>query len=1110
MSGIDEQTKARRELIINLRKLLMGPMEENEILENIPPGIGPADYYLTGILWPRYQPMTGEEDEKSDLEGEGSDDGSSKEDAFPLFNSFKPSSIGLTCSIKGTKTPFEVIVRGAKYEKQSPPDKQNQEQSPDDQNQEQLTDTQTPEQSPDTKKSKRQLYNWQRKPFEYRIPVRGDETRTSWNTGIFLTADGVSIEDKSITVHIRRRVGNGIILVTASLINNTENVEAKSDDSCLYQTGIEILCHDSDGSTGNIVARPALSSSTDQDNLSNDLLYRYFKEFAVGHSVAASWADPVNDMVSSVRTDWIPEQVVTSVSAEGHEMLKGLKSLSPSPFAAEFLASFKDRKNIVSRLSEFCTVYSQWISNEEKRIDSIPPEPQDLRKTAVKNIDICRKTLNRMKQGVEILAKNDDAFHAFCMANETMDNQSRGLQRGSNARPLIWRPFQLAFILLTLSSVVNESSEDRGIMDLLWFPTGGGKTEAYLGLTAFVIFYRRINALNEVQHGHVDVLMRYTLRLLTVQQFQRAAAMICAADQIRRKDVSKLGTVPISLGLYVGDGTTPNKLESALDALEEERLGRKPPSTPRLLLDCPLCGKFLPPSAYKVVGQKMEIRCTAGGKCPSGGEPLPVFTIDEVIYRELPSLLIGTVDKFAQLPRKEEVSYLFGCNSGIQPQLIIQDELHLISGPLGTMTGLYETSIDMICSKNGTRPKIIGSTATIGRAPQQVEALFDRLVMQFPSPSIDADNSFFAVKDVVGTTDRIYMGFSSAGRSPKFSLQAATAALLTICQFLRDRGFKDSAVDPYWTLILYFNSLRELGGTEVMMRDDVLRSMRFYTNRLSCNLRIIEELPVELTSRVSSTAIPEKLKTLNFPLDGDPMEGSPINTVLASNMISVGVDIPRLGIMMVNGQPKATSEYIQATSRIGRGVPGVILTAYNAARPRDISHFEHFRNYHQALYRQVEATSVTPWSSRARDKALHGVLVSAVRHLVPGMSGRFAAREFDSSLPVVDKIITWIVRRASKASRYFTRPDEVKSNIDQLVEEWERRARYYKLSGSKFEYWATRKPFRADPVNPHLMRGAEDQVESEEVWMTPNSMREVEPSVYFTIWGWEEHPPKEE
>ena len=278
----DEQFKAREELITQLRRLLIGPMEEDEILKNLPPGIGPADYYLTGILWPRYQPMAGEEDESMEVEGETREDGGEKEENFPLFNLFRPSSMGLTCSIIGTETPFEVVIRGAKYERQP-------------------VDPNDPDRS---------IANWERKSFEYLVSVTSGETRTSWNTNQFLSPGGATVEDKSVTVHLRRRKGDGILMVTASLINSTDAREGKPDQFSLYQTEIEIRCPGSGGGKERIVARPAISLGSEKDKVINDLLYREFKEFAVGHSVAVTWTEPVDDRVSSVKTDWLPRQAV--------------------------------------------------------------------------------------------------------------------------------------------------------------------------------------------------------------------------------------------------------------------------------------------------------------------------------------------------------------------------------------------------------------------------------------------------------------------------------------------------------------------------------------------------------------------------------------------------------------------------------------------------------------------------------------------------------------------------------------------------------------------------------------------------------------------------------
>jgi ATP-dependent helicase YprA (DUF1998 family) len=344
-----------------------------------------------------------------------------------------------------------------------------------------------------------------------------------------------------------------------------------------------------------------------------------------------------------------------------------------------------------------------------------------------------------MAHGVEMLANSTEAWTAFCLANRAMDRQARYEVKGDRRRPLEWRPFQLAYLLLVLPGLVEPEDRRAGrdFVDLLWFPTGGGKTEAYLALTAFEIFLRRLTDSRRRDRGGVDVLMRYTLRLLTVQQFQRAASLICACDALRRER-GDLGDAAISLGLYVGGEATPNRTADARTALAEEHDGQAPRSTPRQLLDCPVCGHGLPASCYSMPEgvASMEIRCR-NPKCETAGRPLPVVTVDDLIYASPTSLLIGTIDKFAQLPRRKDLRSLFGLDGGRRPGLIIQDELHLISGPLGSMAGLYETVVDLLCTDGEIRPKVIGSTATIGQAGRQVRALFDRPVLQFPPSGFD-------------------------------------------------------------------------------------------------------------------------------------------------------------------------------------------------------------------------------------------------------------------------------------------------------------------------------------------------------------------------------------
>jgi hypothetical protein len=688
-----------------------------------------------------------------------------------------------------------------------------------------------------------------------------------------------------------------------------------------------------------------------------------------------------------------------------------------------------------------------------------------------------------MARAVVYLKTNANAMNSFRFANAVM-----GIQRAwTDSRPLQWRPFQLGFVLLALESVADRGHPDRGTMDLLWFPTGGGKTEAYLCLTVFAMAIRRTHEPTHGDSGGVAVIMRYTLRLLTIQQFQRAAAMVFACETLRSTGAAKtrfsleLRDTAFSIGLWVGGSTTPNH---RADVSANPALGQP---DHRQLKVCPCCGQpvtwtiNLPDACAKA--RCMSQSCMLGKALPF----FPLWTVDDDVYREQPSLLIATADKFAQIVRNAETSALFGAVRPTSPEhappdLIIQDELHLISGPLGSMAGLYECAIDEICSRRGSRPKVIGSTATIRRATEQVKMLFWRDTFQFPPPALDRVNSCFAVQDDAAP-GRLYVGVTTAGRSTPFTLQAVCASLMQAA-----KGVPGTPVekDPYTTLVVYFNSLRELGGTLVMMHDDVPRSIEAYALRRNESPRGIKRIG-ELTSRVSATEIPDILKDL---LLGENQDGH-YDASLASNMVSVGVDVPRLGLMVVNGQPKNFSEYIQATSRVGRGsVPGLVIGIYNTARNRDRSHYETFRTWHSTLYRAVEATSVTPFAPRAQDKALHAVVVALARHLDPTLleSPRLSSQAAQRLRQFAEQVVD----RARDLD-----PDEataVDEGITRFIDDWLRRSPDLRW------YWNDRAYKKSLLISAEVvaaLRAARRNTPN--AIGTPNSLRDVEPSSQYVL-----------
>ncbi|AHY42781.1 helicase-related protein [Stutzerimonas decontaminans] len=1074
---------ARTAIVEMTTALLQGPLQADEVLTS-----APVDTYLTGILWPRGTPVGAEADDGDATADARSGDGSTAsiiEQGIPGYRAIRPCSIGLTLSVK-QGVPVEVSLgQTARYFPV-------------------VFGTEEPNQGVKENPSSAGMprRGWARRVLGYSVSIPADQAPGDFTLNEFMDASGNRVRDDHLSLRLRLRHTDGQSVLTFTLVNEASgNDDAQRDASCLFQAGLIVRAVD--GEQGAIQPRrTAPIEDGDEDALCNALLYRDVHEFAVGHGVAAVWDEHAGHAVQEVGTAWLPSAHVRGTSPDGHTLLKDFVANEPGGLSAAFLAQEHERAAVTRALTSFVGNYERWIHSS--LVPRLANFDGSLAKAASFNLERCQSAHRRMRDGVLLLRQDDSAWLAFALANQAMDRQSRYASKGDKARPLVWRPFQLGFMLLVLPGLVNPEREDRTCMDLLWFPTGGGKTEAYLALTAFQIFYRRLVSPVVCRKGGVDVLMRYTLRLLTVQQFQRAAALITACEFMRQHD-TRLGEARISLGLYVGDDSTPNGMEKAREVLAEERLGRQPVSTPRQLLHCPVCGGSLHASAFRPhpTEPRIDIVCETDG-CETQGSPLPILTVDETIFETPPSLLIGTIDKFAQIPRSARMRALFGLDGGEPPGLIIQDELHLISGPLGSMAGLYETAIDMLCTRGVVRPKIIGSTATIGQAAAQVRALFDRSVLQFPPPGFDADDSFFAVRDTVGP-DRLYLGLPTAGRSPKFALQALVAALLQAAHTLVERGIADHrAIDAYWTCVAYFNSLRELGGAHVLMQDDVPRQMDFLAARLGASRRELESQPVELSSRKSSRELPGVLQALSASLH-DFHEGlargefneQPEDTVLASNMISVGVDVSRLGLMVVNGQPKSTAEYIQASSRVGRNGPGLVFTLYNFSRPRDLAHFEHFSSYHSALYRSVEATSVTPWAPRARDKALHAVVASVVRHLVPGMDRDEDALQFDADAPEVQRLLDHILTRASDATD-GTEEDATLTGLQAIVDHWELQAENVKAAGGRLRYWKKAAPFGR--TSPHLMCSAEESTGGAgQAWPTPGSMREVEPSSAFVL-----------
>lgn len=1041
-------------LLERLTEDLLGPGHE---------GVGiaerPSDRYVTGILYANGTQISDAQDD-GDLAAAGADDDEADDTPAPLAGGLRPSTCGLSFAITSPDPPaIQVSVTCARYVRFH-------------------VDPSSNQPSTDPAHAKRANERWQRRPyaadFTHLLPT-GDMPET-----VALGPHGIDGLDLYLRASSRERSA----IVTAALVNRLEDAgsgRVEAEQNTFFQVQLTIRAV----APARLTARPPKPAGADRDARVSALIYRDVREMAVGHTCSASWG-PTEDAVEWVRTEWLPRALVRRMRAEGDPAFEVLRT-HPTlrPLSAAWLARTATDAQLIDGLRLLVTAYGDWLDTQDARVATLATE---LRAYADENLADCRSAANRMGSAVDLLEADPRVRQAWRLAAGAMALQFTWVK----GRDLAWHPFQLGFQLLVLGSLVDRGSPDREIMDLLWFPTGGGKTEAYLALTAFLLFYRRLRGPGPEGCG-TAVLMRYTLRLLTIQQFQRASALVLACEAVRRgheqvtaAPTPKLGDTPFSIGLWVGGDATPNTFEKAEEALREQGT-----STPRQLQKCPRCKQRLDYRANRAA-KAIEIRCSdAGCYFSSRTQPMPIWVVDTDVYRELPSLLIATLDKFAQIVRKPETGALFGLSTPhAPPDLIIQDELHLISGPLGSLAGLYEVAIDRLCARPAgdtfVRSKVIGSTATIRRAADQVDKLFARAAFQFPPPVIDATNSGFGIED---TTDpgRIYVGLTTAGRSAKFTLQATYATALQSATDMRIPmvASPSNPRDRYWTLTGYFNSLRELGGAVTLVMDDVLKSIRGYAGRRGEEPRKLT-LPVELTSRVPSSDIPVTLERLDQPVG----QADCVDVLLASNMISVGVDVSRLGLMVVAAQPKTVAEYIQATSRVGRNDPGLVVVVYNHPRVRDRSFFETFPTWHRALYRAVEATSVTPFASRARDRALHAVVVALARHLINDLrdSPLLIPRKLSQIRALLD-VITARVQRVDSEEVLGSR-----RRAEDFVGDWERL-----VAGTVTEYWG-RDHLRS------LLIGAEDAVALDEqgepfqAAPTPNSMREVEPSALFRLW----------
>jgi hypothetical protein len=1104
---------AVRERLVEALKLdLVGPWAGHPFAEEQLPGwVRPSNWYLTGFLIPSGTPVDkrADADEDDNLDTVAESTGlveESVEERQAAKKGFFPSSIGLSFLVPKGVHALAVTTTWGDY-------------------------TRAKVAGGADEKTRAA---WQRVPREATasVTLKGGglepiEVDVPGSGGLQL-----HVVERPITAEdLDQHIPPGTRSVSVFLVNHRRPVPDEHDLAYVFQPAIEVR------SDQPFVPRPDLrgAHADEWDELVADLHYADTQEYATGHGVSADWE--VTDGVCRVlRTAWIPSAQVektTTAPVAGVELsMESLGALPDGPAARAALAAL-------------VVEYRSWITAQRAATGGLHGPRRD---TAEELLRLAGIAANRIERGIELLARDADALDAFRVANRTV---ARALRKRLDIDAPRWFPFQLAFLLLNLPGLADPRDGDRDTVDLLFFPTGGGKTEAYLGLSAFTMVLRRLRHPGDkgLAGAGVSVIMRYTLRLLTLDQLARAAGLVCALELERSTDADRYGKWPFEIGLWVGKAATPNLLgrkgdrrsDTARTKVRQFKADPKGKPSPIPLETCPWCGTRFDAGSFALLpddDQPRELRIVcANFECDfTRGRSLPIVAVDEPLYRRLPAFVIATVDKFASLPWVGQSGCILGGADRYDaggfygaaepsrgsrlteplppPDLVIQDELHLIAGPLGTMAGLYEAAIEALCVRDmegrKVRPKIVASTATVRRAQDQIQALFARPITQvFPPPGPDRRDSFFArTVPASEVPARLYLGVASPGKNPKVLMRKAWLALMGAAErAYRDAGGhrnEQNPADPYMTVVGYFNSLRELGGARRILEEEVQNTIKGYGSRrrigeepgLFRDRKTFSEV-MELTSRVSTDKVAEARRRLGCRFH----QAQRVDCAIATNMISVGLDEPRLGLMVVLGQPKTHAEYIQATSRVGRDDrrPGLVVTLLNIHKPRDRSHYERFRHYHESFYRSVEIGSVTPFSARALDRGFAGALVGLGRHahaeLTPPQG---VERIADVRAALERRLLEDFLARVRQQpiddeEERAERLRSVQNRIVDLLDSWRKILEDYRTKGVALQY----QKYELTQPKPLLREMLDTEFESEHhrKFRANRSLRDVEPDV---------------
>lgn len=640
------------------------------------------------------------------------------------------------------------------------------------------------------------------------------------------------------------------------------------------------------------------------------------------------------------------------------------------------------------------TVYNDLHWTRE-RLDARSAEEgwdSGLREQAARAANEVQSEQTRLAAGLRLLREDEKIRRAFSLMNTAIgySSEGRGYER--------WRAFQLGFMLQALPFLTGDSDE-ADFVDTVWFATGGGKTETYLGLLVTAALHDRMSG----KSSGVTAWSRFPLRLLSLQQMQRFADALAGAERVRR-DAGIRGA-PLSLGFLVGAGGTPNKIvKDAVDGYPDPDSDGMP-GRYQVLMHCPFCRANTIEMRFDRRFWRLNHECT-NDVCPWPETALPIYIVDQEIYRFLPTVVLGTLDKAASIGLQAAMRGLVGpplglctepghgytyapraktpngcsvpdCTGGRKdlpmergryaPTLRLQDELHLLRDSLGAVDSHYESLLDHLQEElGGPKAKIIASSATLTGYERQVDVLYQRTGRVFPQPGPRSGESFWSTE--TGSVLRRFVAVAPRGVTLEHVTDRTIDILQQCVRRLTDDAVavcKEAGVDS-----CHASELLSLYGTHVVY-GSTLHEVEAAERSLASNSSVGLINSIQLTGQTDFDEVREILDRLDEP-EADFAER--IHVVAASSMLSHGVDVGRLNVMVMLGLPLGTAEFIQTTSRVGRRMPGLVHVLHKIGRERDAQTYRQFEQYVRQGDRFVEPIPVSRRSRRVLRLTMPGIV----------------------------------------------------------------------------------------------------------------------------------------